>query len=320
MGILQYDRKKFFEGVGTEIGADQQHSLDEVIKLSGLDYVVEKQRIYDQDGDEIPGSYCTMYRDNDGSKHFLGSGLKEQYTVLQNSEAFDFLSDLLGDVKVECAGATHGGNRAFICASTEPIKILDDDVTPYINFINSHDGGSSIMAMLTPVRMFCSNCLALSIKQAVNKITIKHSRNVQQRLYIAKDVLLQNTKYLEAVKTQMEELATMRFTRKQFIDNLTVKVLQFIGLYDEDGQPIEKKRNAGLAESYRDHMLACWSANDLANYDNTGYKAIQALLDFESHRTFARNNENPETRFKSVLAGMLISDFALQYIKATAIK
>ena len=118
----------------------------------------------------------------------------------------------------------------------------------------------------------------------------------------------------------MEELATMRFTRKQFVDGLTVKILQFMGLYDEEGNPIEKKRNNGLAESYREAMLAAWSANDLANYGSTAYAAIQAILDFESHRTFARNNENPETRFKAVLGGMLISDFALQYIKATAIK
>lgn len=319
MGILQYNRKKFFEEVGTEIGADQQHSLDEVIKLSGLDYVVEKVKSYDEDGEEI-GSYHTRYFDKDGIKHNLGAGLKKQYTVLQNYEAFDFLNDLLGDVEVECAGSTHGGNRAFICVSTKPMKILDDDVTPYINFVNSHDGGSSVMAMLTPIRMFCSNCLMLSIKQAANKISIKHSKNVQQNLYIAKDVLLRNTKYLECIKTQMEELATMRFTRKQFVDDLTVKVLQFMGLYDEDGNPIEKKRNNGLAESYREAMLAAWSANDLANYGNTAYAAIQAMLDFESHRTFARNNENPETRFKAVLGGMLISDFALQYIKATAIK
>lgn len=314
MGILQYNRQKFFDGVGTKIGADQQHSLDEVIKLAELDYVVEKVKSYDEDGEEI-GSYHTRYFDKDGVKHNLGAGLKDQYTVLQNYEAFDFLQDLMGDVQIECAGSTNGGSKAFICASTEPMKILDDDIKPYLVFMNSHTGETGIKVMLTPIRVFCSNCMAIAVQQAQNKISIRHSKNVQQRLYIAKDVLLENTKYLEYIRKQMEELATMRFTRRQFVDNLTIKILQFMGLYDKDGQPIEKKRNNGLAENYRDAMLKAWGANDLGNYENTAYAAIQAIMDFESHRTFARNNENPETRFKSILGGMLISDFALQYIK-----
>ena len=318
MGILQYDRKKFFDGVGTQIKEDEQHSLNEVIELSGLDYIVEKVKSYDADGEEI-GSYHTRYFDKNGVKHNLGAGLKEQYTVLQNYEAFDFLNDMLGkDVRVECAGATHGGNQTFICVSTEPMKILDDDISPYIIFQNSYDGSGSIKALLTPIRVFCSNCMAIATRKAVNKITIKHSKNVQQNLYLAKDVLLKNTNYLESIKGEMEELATMRFTRRQFVDNLTVKVLQYMGLYDADGQPIEKKRNGGLAESYRDAMLAAWSANDTKNYQDTAYNAILAMTDFESHRQYARNNDNPETRFRAIVGGLTLSDFALQYIKETA--
>jgi len=314
MGILQYNRKKFFEGVGTEIGANQQNSLDEVIKLAELDYVVEKVKSYDEDGEEI-GSYHTRYFDKNGNKHNLGAGLKDQYTVLQNYEAFDFLQDLMGDVQIECAGSTNGGSKAFICASTEPMKILDDDIKPYLVFMNSHTGETGVKVMLTPIRVFCSNCMAIAVQQAQNKISIRHSKNVQQRLYVAKDVLLKNTRYLESIRAEMENLAQMRFTRRQFVDGLVIKVLQFMGLYNAEGEPIEKKRNQGLAESYREAMLAAWSAADLANYENSAYAALCAIQDFESHRTFARNNENPETRLKSILGGMLISDFALQYIK-----
>ena len=83
MGILQYNRKRFFDGVGTEISNEQQDSLESIIKAAGLDYVVEKVKSYDEDGDEI-GSYHTRYFDKDGNKHILGTGLKDQYTVLQN--------------------------------------------------------------------------------------------------------------------------------------------------------------------------------------------------------------------------------------------
>jgi hypothetical protein len=55
-------------------------------------------------------------------------------------------------------------------------------------FNNSFDGSSGVKVILTPIRVFCSNCMQLAIRQATSKISIKHSTNVHQNLYIAKDV------------------------------------------------------------------------------------------------------------------------------------
>ena len=318
MGVLQYDsRKKYFDGMGTEI---QSNDLAQIYKLSGLDYVVEKYPLFYEDGTAAEGCFGTR-ANIDGKTVTLGH-VGDQYTVLQNYQAFDFLKDVVrdGELKVENAGIINGGKASYICCSTEPMKILDDDIAPYMVFQNSFDSSTAVKVILTPIRVFCSNCMQIAVEQAQSKISIKHSSNVQQNLYIAKDVLLKNTKYLDAIKAEMENLATMRFTRAQFVDTLTVKILQFMGMYDADGNVIEKKCNSGLAESYRESMLAAWSAYDLGNYNNTAYGAIQAVLDFESHRTFARNNDNSETRFKSILKGMMISDFALPIIKSMASK
>jgi hypothetical protein len=96
-------------------------------------------------------------------------------------------------------------------------------------------------------------------------------------------------------------------------------VLQKMGLLDKDGERVEKKRNSDLVDRYREHMLACWSANDLGNYGNTAYAAIQAMLDFESHMIPARNAGNPETTFKRVIQGMVLTDFAIGLVQSGAI-
>ena len=312
MGILQYDRKKFFEGVGTEIGANQQHSLEEVIKAAQLDYVVEKVKSYDQEGEEI-GSYHTRYFDKDGVKHNLGAGLKEQYTVLQNYEAFDFLGDLLKDVTVECAGTTDNGRKSFICASTEPIKVLDEEIDPFIVFQNSFDGSGSVKIILTPIRVFCSNCMTRASKQAQSMFMIKHSTNVHSKLYVAQNVLLENTKYLEMYKEGIEDMAKVRFTRRQFVDKIVPFVLRQMGLLDENGQPIEKKRNANIVDVYREQLLAEWSAEDTKNQENTLVGLWNCLTAFESHMRPMRNADKPETKFRRVLAGMTLSNLALDY-------
>lgn len=317
MGVLQYNRKKFFEGVGTEIGEDQQHSLEEVIKIAGLDYVVEKVKSYDEDGDEI-GSYHTRYIDSDGNKHILGSGLKDQYTVLQNYEAFDFIQDVLQDVKIECAGNTDDGRKAFICASTEPIKVLDEDIDPYLVFFASHDGSSGIKVMLTPIRVFCSNCMSRASKQAQSVFSIRHSRNVHDRLYIAKDILLQNTEYLKVYKDAIEDMARIRFTRRQFVDKLVPFVLHQMGLVNADGTPIEKKRNANIVDVYKENLLKEWSAQDTANQSETLVNMWNAITAFESHIKPRRNADNPETKFKQIIAGMTLSNLAIEYAASLA--
>ena len=180
-------------------------------------------------------------------------------------------------------------------------------------FSSSHDGSSGVKIILTPVRVFCSNCMARASKQAQSVFTIKHSTNVHNKLYIAQNILLQNTKYLEAYKEGIEDMAAVRFTRRQFVDKLVPFVLQQMGLLDENGQPIEKKRNANIAEVYREQLLAEWSAEDTKNQENTLVNMWNAITAFESHMRPMRNADKPETKFRQVLAGMTLSNLALDY-------
>lgn len=313
MGILQYDRKRFFDGVGVDVEKKNNISLNEVIEQAGLNYVVEKVKNYDPEGDELD-SWSTRYFDKEGVKHNLGTGLKENYTVLQNYEAFDFLQDIMQDLDVECAGSTNGGKKTFICAKTEPVKVLGDDIDPYMVFTNSFDGTTGVQVLMTPIRVFCSNCMAIASRKASNRINIKHSKNILDKLYIAKDILLKNTEYLKQYKHLMEEAVQIRFNRRDFVDKLVPFVLYQMGLLDSKYEPIEKKRNSNVVDVYKEHLLEAWSANDTANCTNTVANAILAMTDFESHIKPMKNANNPETTFKRVVQGMVLSGVALEKI------
>lgn len=312
MGILNYNRNNYFDGVGNKI---ESNNLQEVIKLAKLDYVVEKHQAHYEDGEPMEGIYATS-AEIDGKRVTFGA-VKERYHILQNYESFDFLQDIMkdGELTVECAGSTNGGRKSFICASTEPMKIMDDDIAPYILFTNSFDGSSGITVMLTPIRVFCSNCMALATKNAESKFSIRHTVSAVEKLYIAKDTLLKNTRYLEALRRQMEELATMRFSRRQFANNLVKAVLIEMGVLDKEGEAKERRRNKDVVERYTDHLMACWSAADLGNYKGTAYAAIQAICDFDSHYVAMKNGNKPETTFTRIAQGMVVSNFALQWLK-----
>ena len=173
--------------------------------------------------------------------------------------------------------------------------------------------------MFTPVRVFCSNCEVVATKKAQRAVSVKHSKQVIDNLYIAGRVLLQNTAYLEAYKEEMEYLATMRVTRQKFADNIVNALLKHMGLMDESGEAVERKRDPNVMYRYRDELLNCWSKADLANYENTAYNVFQAISDWETHYSPLKNKDKGEIYFSRAIKGMELTNWVLNYMKSSGI-
>lgn len=314
MGILQYaeNRKNFYDGVGTMVSGKD---ISEVLQASELDYTVRKEQLYFENGTPAKDVFATV-RDTKDGPQVLGH-VGKQYTILQNIDAFNFLTDVVrtGELEVVNAGCVDNGKRAYICAKTEPFKVLDDDIDPYIVFMNSFDGFGSVRVMFTPVRVFCSNCEVIATKNAKRAVSVKHSRQVVDNLYIAGGILLQNTEYLNAYKEEMEQLATMRVTRQKFAENIVPALLKHMGLMDEAGEAKERKRDPNVMYRYRDELLNCWSKADLANYENTAYNVFQAISDWETHYSPLKNKNNGEIYFERAVRGMVFTNWVLNYMK-----
>lgn len=297
----QKQRNLYFEGAGTDIiGA---LSSKEAMQLGGLNYEVVKKAIVTEDGIEIPNRFATVRTDTNQVLGVVG----KNYNIVQNEEGFDFIDDIISEgAQYECAGTYDNGKGSWICAKTDPIKILDDDFDPYILFTNSFDGTGTVKAMFTPVRTFCSNCFVRAEKNSKNKISIRHSKDVKDRLSIAKDTLLMNSKYLESIKQFSEDMATTQFTKQEFVDLTEVLI------------PIEEGQSEAIVnrqEQARNELIVAYNENDLQNFNNSAYKALMAVSDFESHRTPLRDTKNPNIYLQRVMAGMVVLNTAINYIK-----
>jgi len=306
--VLGTARKNYFDGLGKEVSSAT--SLDTAIAMSGLDFKVKKVPIQfiterldiktgetEQTAHLFPDQYATIRTDTNEPLGVVG----KQYQVLQNHEAFDFLDSMTRDAKFETAGAYGAtGAKSFITMSTEPMQILGDEFKPYILFMNSMDGSSSVRAMFTPIRVFCSNCLARANRAAVNKISIKHSATMKDRLEAAKLVLLQNTKYLDAIKAEAEKMAVTPYTDAQFKDLVTRLFAN-----EPDATDIQKLRN----EAIIDQLIAAYNQVDLQNFNNTVYKAVQAVADYESHLPAFREGKNLKYKnITTVINGMPLTN------------
>ena len=193
-------REKPWHGLGT-IVAEAPDSKS-ALELAGLDWNVIQKDIATTDGTAIEGFKANV-RDSDDS--VLGI-VTDRYKVVQNSEAFAFTDALLGEgVRYETAGSLQGGRRTWMLARLPHQYIISgDEITPYLVFMNSHDGTGSIKVAMTPIRVVCQNTLNMALANAKRSWSCNHTGDIDDQMAEARDTLLYANRYMSELGKEIE--------------------------------------------------------------------------------------------------------------------
>ncbi|CCZ61360.1 phage/plasmid-related protein TIGR03299 [Hungatella hathewayi CAG:224] len=181
-----YVRETPWHGLGTKVM--EAPTSTEALTLAGLDWKVTQKLIETEDGIPISGFKANI-RDSD--EKVLGV-VTDRYKVVQNTDAFSFTDELLGEgVTYETAGSLQEGRRTWLLAKLPQRYIISsDEITPYLVFMNSHDGTGSIKAAMTPIRVVCQNTLNLALSTAKRYWSTNHTGDIQGKINDAKYTLL----------------------------------------------------------------------------------------------------------------------------------
>lgn len=137
---------------------------------------------------ECPNAFATYRTD-----YNIPLGIvKERYTPVQNTEAFNFFNNAIGKNKAlwQTAGFFGNGERIFVSAKLpKNIFVQDDVIENYLVFTTSHDGSSGVKILFTPIRIVCENTLNAAIQDATNYISFRHTKSVHNNLDIAAEIL-----------------------------------------------------------------------------------------------------------------------------------
>lgn len=165
-----YTRQKPWHGLGTMV-QEAPTSKDALI-LAGLDWQVIQKPIITEDGIPISGFKANL-RETDN--RVLGV-VTDRYRTIQNHDAFAFTDSLLGEgVTYETAGSLQNGRRVWVLAKLPQRYIISgDEITPYLVFMNAHDGTGAIKAAMTPIRVVCMNTLNLALSTAKRSWSTNH--------------------------------------------------------------------------------------------------------------------------------------------------
>lgn len=309
MSNLLDSRKTYFENIGNDV--TKFNKIHDVLRASGLDYKVEKKELYLEDKKHVDNWYATVRDDNNSVLGVVG----KDYCVLDNIEGFEFINEIINgnDTMFESAGSWDKGRRAFIVAKTKSLYICGDEFTPYILFTNSHDGSGSIKVMFTPIRVLCSNTIILAEEKAQMKISIRHSKNAKDRLKIAQEVLTANSNYIEKLKKNAEIMNSVDLPKEEFISLIGIMT----GVEKDDLTNIKRQR----AEQTLNEIKERYNAQDLQRFNETVWRAVQCISDWECHRQVLRETNNPEIQLYRVMSGMkFLNEFIALVSKKKKIK
>ena len=288
-----------WHGMGIVFEGDGPLTADIAIRLSNLDWEVEKRPMFTLDGKGnkvlSPGKFEVVRKSDD--RILTEKSVGKRYQVIQNIEGFQYLNDLVdnGELVIETAISIYDGSVVTIVARRpDNILIAGEELAQYIVFTNPHTGIGSARLLTTPVRIVCANTQELALATAKRWYSIAHTANAKVQLQSARDKLELSFSYTEELQRLGEELATQSIGGgKGFMDFLKT----LVPLPDADDHPkahdnaFEVMSGIGRIFKYEENL------NDIRN---TKWGALQAVLQWVQHE---KEFKTRERRFEKILEG-----------------
>lgn len=207
--------EKPWHGLGTEITGDE--SLDEIIRLAGLDWQVLLKPLVTTDGIPVPDNFA-LVRDSDS---FVLSITGKNYRPTQNRDVFEFFREFTdkGGMKIETAGSLNHGRDVWALASlNQSFDVWGDKINGYLLLHAPHIYGKAISGMFTSVRVVCNNTLNLAMREGGSKARHSHVREFNVEARDAMKIKLLGEQSLDEFRQIVETLAAIEASKQIIAD------------------------------------------------------------------------------------------------------
>ena len=277
-------------GVGHD--AKQYTSVKDALEQTGLNWNVELRPTFYRTADgnirEINKGFVVVRDDSDEVLGRVGS----DYTPLRNSLALASADRLIetGAATLDSVFELKGGKRVGASlALNDTISIAGEDPMQfYITMITSHDGSQATMATVTPIRLWCTNQLSVSIKQARHAWSVRHLSSIKEQL-------------LE-VKSELEFVATYEKEFEKIGTALAMKQMSEVELRMISDAALSFVQHDDNRKKAVDGIIETWNTSSLIgdDYKNTAWGGFNAVTEWVDHR---RNYRSAEARYHVITNG-----------------
>lgn len=247
-------------------------TIDEGIKLAGLDWEVQTESIWTGDDKKLDSfGKCVRRMDNGKILGVVGP----TFTPVQNYQSFDWFAPFIdsGECKLTTAGSLHNGKIVWIMAEIQR-GVMDigngDTVRKFLLLSNSHDGSRAVRVGFTPVRVVCANTLGMAHRDENSKLLrIKHTRGVIDTLAKVRETVDTVDAAFNATAKQFRILAGCKINKHDLRNYVTVLMASDVNnpTSQEQTKIDECISRALTGKGNSPDMLTAWSAyNGITEY------------------------------------------------------
>lgn len=278
-----------WHGLGTIV--KEAMTSKQAIELGGLGYEVVKTPLTTKVGETevlIPEHFATVRTDNNVPLGVVGS----RYQIVQNADSFVFFDSIVGAGQAifETAGALGKGERIFVTAKMPNyVRIANtDDITEvFVVLTNSHDGSGAVIACVTCVRVVCANTLRAALKDSINKVAIRHTKNAEKSLMEAHKLLGITNKYTLEMNEAVNKLSLKKVSDAQVKELLA-------NLF-----PIKNEENATRTENIRKEVLDnYYTGVGQEKILGTAWGFLNGITHYTSH---VKSYKDADTKFENLI-------------------
>ena len=278
-----------WHGLGTRVS--DKISIAEAIKTAGLDWNVGLKPLFTQDGERVKAA--ATYRESDN--RILGV-VGPDYSVLQNSKAFEFFQPFLdsGAATLETAGSLRNGERIWVMAKIKGDDMVvkgNDTIRRFILLSNGHDGVLAVRAGFTGVRVVCQNTLSMAHNNKNSSLVrIRHVGNVEGTLKLVGEAMQAANQTFEASLELYKKMANSPISAKDFEKyvKLVYTEPKKAKIAEEDGTEAELTSGKRVLESLVP-LFERGRGNDMKEVRGTLWTAYNAITEHVQYYSKAAN-------------------------------
>jgi len=273
------------------------------LQSKSLDWTVAKRPLT-SDG-ALVESFVAIKREDTGE--VLGV-VGSDYQPVQNINAFRAFDAVIesGQAQIQSAGA-FDGKKVWMQATfnTSHEVVVGDVVRATVVLMNGHDGSGSCKANRIVERLVCKNGMTRRATQRL--YMIRHTRNVNERLEQANDLVSRVIQQTEREVAQYAEMA-----KRQMV---TADILAYLQVVVPNPVDTEAKRAKANAERIRDEIMGLiesGSGTEIRGVRGTLWGTYNAVTEWVDHH---RNSEHAENRRREANwfgSGADLKDLALE--------
>lgn len=293
--------------LGTDVDGDMP--LHVMLEASGADYTVSLEPLYvnmqagvDADGlpifvnTEVPDTWATVRTGGRQPEAMPLGVVKGRYVIQQNRDLAEIAQEIVGlgngDAVWDTMGVIRDGAVFFAYLRLPTLTIdpsgINDRITQGLVVSTSHDGTMANTIGFSSVRVVCQNTLSMALKGLTQKVSVKHTRNAEDRIKAAAAGLSMYVDCRQALATQATEM--LRVNGEKALKIVLDKVWPL-----EDGMPdATRTKRSNVRGSIRNLYMN--GDNNVRRVGENGWAAYNAVVEYLDWEGTVRGTTNRAER------------------------